>query len=246
MANRIKNTFEWLRFYMKAANSKGHGTHSPFVYHFITEILNDTRNFYAFKEIEDLKKKLTSNQRRFIYNGKKTTIASLLDTSLPTKYNQLLFRMVDFYKPSSILEIGGSFGITTAYLASPNKKTSIHLIENNETFTSFTRNILKELTLDNATPISKEQLFEQGNKYGLILINQSNWESEELTKDLSAFVEEESVIILTGINKSLDKKKHWEKIVDQSMKTFSIKLFGVGIIFFRKDLLKKQHFAIRF
>ena len=246
MVNRLTYTLQWLRFYMKAANSKGHGTHSPFVYHFITEILNDTRNFYAFKEIEDLRKKLTSDKRRIIYNGKKTTIASLLNASLPTKYNQLLFRMVDFYKPSSILEIGGSFGITTAYLASPNKKTLVHLIENNEAFTSFTRNILKELTLDNATLISKEQLFEQRNMYGLILVNQSNWESEELTEDLSAFVEEESVIIFKGINKSLSQKKHWDKIVEQSMKTFSIKLFDVGIIFFRKNLLKKQHFAIRF
>lgn len=246
MINKLQQTLKWIQFYLDAANSKGHGTHSPFVYHFITEILNDDRNFYAFQEIESLKRELLRDKRRTGYNGKETCISSILNTSLTTKYNQLLFKMVDFYKPSSILEIGGSLGITTAYLASPDKNISVHTVEQNEELSVLTQQNLRELGLNNATGISKEQLFEQGKRYGLILINHPNWELEKTILDLSHFVEEESIVIFTGINKNLSKKKLWDKIVEQSMKTFSIALFDVGIIFFRKDVLKKQYFAIRF
>ena len=246
MINKLQHTLQWLKFYLKAANSKGHGTHSPFVYHFITEILNDNRNFYAFQEIESLRKELLRAKRSINYNGKETNIRSILNTSIPTKYNQLLFRMVDFYKPSNVLEIGGSLGISTAYLASPDKTILVHTIEEENELSLLTQQTLKNLALNNATCISKELLLRQGKKYGLVLINQSSWESEEIIQDLSPFVEEESVLIFTGINKSLNKKILWDKIVEQSMKTFSITLFDVGIIFFSKDVLKKQYFAIRF
>ena len=64
----------------------------------------------------------------------------------PKKYAQLLFRMVKYYKPQTILELGTSFGITSAYLASGNDNSVLHTCEGSPAIachrqTKFCRNL---------------------------------------------------------------------------------------------------------
>ena len=42
MYSTAELVINYLRFYWKASNSKGHGVHSPFVFDFINEVLQDT------------------------------------------------------------------------------------------------------------------------------------------------------------------------------------------------------------
>lgn len=92
----------YLKFWIKAANSKGHGTHSPFVYDFIVNVLNDERVFYSFKELISQRRKLRNTQ--------------LLN---PQKIDELLFRMVDYYAIQSIATINAS-EITEKYFVKSN------------------------------------------------------------------------------------------------------------------------------
>src|SRR5690606_32159448 len=50
MYSRYQIARKYLHYYLTAANGKGHGIHSPFVYDFVRNVLNDKRNFYAYKE----------------------------------------------------------------------------------------------------------------------------------------------------------------------------------------------------
>ena len=52
---------KYLQYYLTAANGKGHGVHSPFVFRFITEVLNDDRSYYAYSIIEPLRESLHTN-----------------------------------------------------------------------------------------------------------------------------------------------------------------------------------------
>jgi predicted O-methyltransferase YrrM len=47
----------------------------------------------------------------------------------PKKFAQLLYRVVQYYKPQTVLELGTSFGITSAYLASGNAASTLHTLE---------------------------------------------------------------------------------------------------------------------
>ncbi len=53
MYSKIQLAFKYLHYYFTSSNSKGHGMHSPFVFAFITEVLNDDRAFYAYANIEN-------------------------------------------------------------------------------------------------------------------------------------------------------------------------------------------------
>ena len=120
--------YKYLRYLYKGSNSKGHGVHSPFVYDFIREILNKNVNGEWLNEIEKYRSKLLSNITEITFNdlgagslegiNKSKQIAQIAKTALkPIKYSKLLYRIVAYYKPCSVLEMGTSLGITTCYLA---------------------------------------------------------------------------------------------------------------------------------
>ncbi len=250
MIKKLLHAIQYIKFYLSASNSKGHGTHSPLVYHFITEILNDTRNFYAYQDIDIVKKQLLSDNRKLNFLGKETSVASFMKEAIPTKYNKLLFRMVAYYKPNYIIEVGSSLGITTAYLASPEKRNLVQTIETNLELGVIASETLSSLALPNTTQ-SKGSLKEVVSKlsertFGFILINHANWESEELAQHLLDFVEEDAIVIFVEINKNLQTKLFWDNLIYQQNKTISVTLFYFGIIFLKKEVLKKQQFTIRF
>ena len=139
---------KYLRYLFTAANGKGHGVHSPFVFEFITRVLNDNRRFYAFDAIEKIRTQLLSNHALIEIQDfgagsrvAKTNTRKISDVAKgslkPAKYSQLLFRMIDFYAPKQIIELGTSLGITTAYLASANPAAKVTTFEGSSTNSPF-------------------------------------------------------------------------------------------------------------
>ena len=114
----------YVKYFLSASNAKGHGIHSPFVFSFITKVLNDDRQFYAFEEIENMRNLLFINQQKIsiedfgagsrIYKNSERRIGEIAKSSLkPKKFGQLLFRIVNQYAPKSILEL--KIAINLAY-----------------------------------------------------------------------------------------------------------------------------------
>ncbi len=251
MIQKLRIALKKLQFFCRASNSKGHGTHSPFVYTFITEILNDERYFYAYEEIGFLKKELLRDKRKINYYGKETSIKELAKQSLPEKYNQLLFRIVAYFKPQNILEIGSSLGISTAYLAATNESIQVDGVETNELVAIISKQNFRELSLQNISiETSIDTLLIEAKRdkktYDLIFINNTHEDLLDFCLRLSPMFNEDTIVVFKDINIDLEKNKSWTKIKHQATITISIELFGVSFIFFRKEQLKKQHFAIRF
>ena len=102
--------------------------HSPFVFEFITKVLNDKTEYPAYNQVENLRQQLLKDQSMLtvedfgagstIDKTNQRTIASIAkNAAKPAKYGQLLYRMVKYYQPQTILELGTSLGITTSYLS---------------------------------------------------------------------------------------------------------------------------------
>ncbi len=90
---------KYLQYYLKGANSKGHGIHSPFVYKFIREDLN------AIKSSEELMMHDPALKQRL------AEINSVLSRQLPEKIKRLIVVMMDKWKPASFYvsgEVSGS------------------------------------------------------------------------------------------------------------------------------------------
>ena len=151
---------KYLTYYLSADNSKGHGVHSPFVFDFIKFVKNDTSEYDCYPKIESLRKQLLQNKALIevedfgagstILKTNKRAIYKMAQSSLkPRKFAQLLYRLVKYYKPESMLELGTSFGITSSYLAAGNPATTLHTLEGSPAIANIARSNFESLGLQN-------------------------------------------------------------------------------------------------
>ena len=61
MYSSFQLALKYFKYWLTASNAKGHGVHSPFVYDFIKNVLNDWRQFDCFRYIESLRSELKKN-----------------------------------------------------------------------------------------------------------------------------------------------------------------------------------------
>ena len=60
---KLQFGFKYVRYWLKASNGKGHGIHSPFVFNFIKNVLNDKKQYPAYLKVEKLRTSLLNNHK---------------------------------------------------------------------------------------------------------------------------------------------------------------------------------------
>ena len=128
MYSRYQLARKYIHYYINAANGRGHGIHSPFVYDFVRNVLMGEGDAAAYKPIEALRKQLGRDRtlveiedfgagggQRMIYRRSISDLAK--HVAKPPKLGRLLYRIARHYQPARILELGSSLGLSTAYLA---------------------------------------------------------------------------------------------------------------------------------
>ncbi len=265
MYSPIQLGTKYAKYYLTASNSRGHGMHSPFVFSFITKVLNDDRHFYAYKTIENLRRLLLTDQRQLVIEDlgagsrvkKENTraIHDIASSSLkPKKFGQLLFRIVDQYAPKNILELGTSLGITTAYLASAKEASNVVTMEGAKMIAgiakdNFTKLGLKNIELvegnfDETLPATIRRM---GNIDMAFVDGNHRYEPTlRYFRELLPAMHEYSILVFDDIHWSKEMEQAWEEIKQDASVTLSIDLFFIGLVFFRKEQKVKQHFVIRF
>lgn len=256
---------KYLRYLFTAANGKGHGVHSPFVFEFITRVLNDKRRFYAFEGIEKNRTQLLSNHTLIeiqdfgagsrVAKTNTRKISNVAKGSLkPAKYSQLLFRMIDYYGPKQIIELGTSLGITTAYLASANPAAKVTTFEGSNAIAKIAGHNHQLLGLTNVDLIEgnfDEQLplwLAQNKSVDFAFIDGNHAFKPTMAyfEALLDVVEDHSILVFDDIHWSKEMEGAWAQISAHSRVTLSIDLFFIGIVFFRKEFAQKQQVSIRF
>ncbi len=265
MYSRLQSVIKYLKYYSAASNGKGHGVHSPFVYDFIIHVLNDTRSFYSYKQIEAIRQQLLHDDRilqiedfgagsRTIKNTERKVAAVAGSSLKPSKFSQLLFRMVNYYQPKTILEVGTSLGITTAYLASAKKDASVITMEGAKAVAAVAKENFTKLALTNITIV--EGNFDEtlaatvqplpSVDFAFLDGNHRYEPTIRYFDTLLNHIHEYSIVIMDDIHWSEEMEQAWYKVQQYEQVTLTIDLYFIGILFFRKENKVKQHFTIRF
>lgn len=265
MYTRLQLAEKFIRYYISALNRRGHGIHSPFVFDFVTNVLNDTRDFYPYESIESVRRQLLKDNTVIeiedfgagaVRQRKKIrSIGSIARHAAKSKkLSQLLFRIVHYYQPKTILELGTSLGISSAYMASANPAARIVSIEGASTVADLARHHHKFLQLsnvevrtgefDNILPDALHQL----GKVDLVFIDGNHRREPTLQyfEQLLRYTNAQSILIFDDIHWSEEMEEAWDIIKKHPAVTASIDLFFIGIILFRPEFKSKQHFTIRF
>jgi predicted O-methyltransferase YrrM len=256
---------KYFKYYLTASNSKGHGVHSPFVFEFIKFILNDKTKYNIYSTIEKQREILLYDKTIIdvedfgagstVIKSKQRVVKDIAASSLkPKKYSQLLFRMIQFYNKKNVLELGTSFGITTAYLAAGKNNPSITTMEGSQSIADIAQQNFETLQQKNINIIKGDfektlsSFLESSNVIDLAFLDGNhrkiptlNYFQQILTKS-----SEETIFVFDDIHWSSDMEEAWEEIKNHEAVTLTIDLFFIGIVFLKENFKVKQHFVVRY
>lgn len=265
MYSRFQLAKKYLHYYLSASNGKGHGIHSPFVFDFVKNVLNDKHNYPVYQSIEHFRKKLLTDSTVIevedfgagssIIKTNKRVVSAIATSSLkPKKYAQLLYRMVKYYKPKIIVELGTSFGITTAYLASANKASKVFTCEGSKAIASIAKQNFEVLQLNNVQLTEGDfaktfsSLLSNLNTVNFAFVdgNHRKEPTIEYFHQLLKYATPTTILIFDDIHWSAEMEEAWKTIKQHPQVTLTINLFFIGIVFINPDFKIPQHFSIRF
>jgi len=245
-------------------NSKNqHGVHSPFVYNLVTKCFYDTAKYPEYSTLKAYRNSLLANKNTIevtyfgassrVFKSTTRAISQIAKTAgISSKRAELLFRIVNYFQPESILEIGTSLGLATSALALGKKKTEIITVEECSNTLNQCQLQLQKFNIINVTAIHTEfssYLSTQNPKpktQDLIYFggNPSKKVTLEYFELLLPTITNDSVWIFDDIHRCKDMEASWKIIQNHPKVTITIDTFHWGIVFFRNEQ-KKEHFVIR-
>jgi predicted O-methyltransferase YrrM len=262
VADSIFRIAKFADYKVRAGNA--HALHSPFVYDLYINVIRSTTPYYTYDAIEALRAKmLLSNTKISVDDfgtgsskGTKQPLSLSYITShyvKPKKYGQLLFRLVNYFKPRTILEIGTSLGITTLYLAFPEKTSKVITLEGSMETAAVAEENFKGLGVANIEVIRGEfskTLPSALNKSAIVdfVYFDGNHRKEPTLDYFHQCLQKhnkQSVFIFDDIYWSREMAEAWHEIKKNESITLTIDLYSIGIVFFKKGI-PKQHFKLRF
>ncbi len=252
----------YIKFLFHSKNE--HGVHSPFVFDLVTKCFYDATKYQEYEVLKSYRKSLLENKNTIevtdfgagsrVFKSNVREISKIAQTAGITPKNaELLFRIVRYFQPKNVLEIGTSLGLATSALSLGTEKAKIITLEGcpntqkqaqiqlqgqnsnfqnvefvNTEFSSYFKVI-------HPSPITHHLIYFDGNH------------SKKATLDyfevLLPTILNDSVWIFDDIHWSADMEEAWEIIKNHPKVSVTIDTFQWGIVFFRAEQ-EKEHFII--
>jgi hypothetical protein len=245
-----------LNYYKKARHRHGFGIHSPFLFHLITDVIENKKQLPAYKILHEQRKRLTI----FIKDNKEdpglqTYSDSILNSSgrknlfkaveLSFRYGKLLVRLVNEFHPKIISCYGPTFGLNLLYLSLSNNSIPVYHLQSDDNFQRICKETLGYAGVENVKICDKEDPAEEFS--GLVFVNFpfSPDKTEKIVKSQMDSNGENNVLIVRGIHESKPMEFIWKEFIKNDGVRVSLDLFEFGIVMFRKNL-QKEHFILRF
>lgn len=240
-----------------------HGVHSPFVFDLVTKCFYDKTNYPEYSILKNYRNSLLHNKNTIevtdfgagsrVFKSNTRAINQIAkNAGISSKRAELLFRLVRYFQPDSILEIGTSLGLATSALALGNKKARITTLEGCAETMAIAKNQLQLQNLNNVEFETTEFSSYLKNcqlsiiNYQLIYFdgNHSKKATLEYFELLLPTITNDSVWIFDDIHWSAGMEEAWEIIKNHPKVKVTIDTFQWGIVFFRSEQ-EKEHFNIR-
>lgn len=100
--------------------SRGYGIHSPFAFRFVLDVLCERLPYYAYGYIGDLRRAVVEAVRTGFWHHPRV---------IGVKNARMLFRITNFFNPAHILQVGTSYGVSSACVMAVNSRSRLWLYE---------------------------------------------------------------------------------------------------------------------
>ena len=240
--------------------------HSPFVYDFYRNVLQNGENYHQYRQVNRLRKDLESVSRfikrkdmgarskdfpedqRFVRVGDITR-----RSSVSQKKGELLFRFVKNYNPANILELGTSLGISTVYFGLAAPESKIVTIEGCIDSASVARENFDKTGLRNVHIITGKFEDKLATALGempkpdLVFFDGNHKKKPTLAyfEQCLQHIHPGTVFIFDDIHWSAGMEDAWNIIRRDPRVKVSIDIYQMGFVFFKEEL-SKEDYTLRF
>lgn len=202
---------EKIRYRLKTRHHKGHGIHSPYLYRFISSVIQEKYPYYCFEQLENQSEFADSYISRQQYNKDK-------------RCGQILFRVIQNAQFLHLLELGTTTGFETQFMSMANPKAKCISISKSADLATST--ILNQLqTLDFV-------FFNKMAGYQNIL----DWFNL-----CFGIKNNDSIFIFKDIHENPDMKNAWKKIKTKEGVQVTMDIYDLGIALFKPELEKRNY-----
>ena len=231
-------------------------------------IVYDQNAYYAYVRIEQqrarlLRSKATVQQQDYGSGARERakgapqvitrTVGEVARTHLESpQVGQLLFRLVNYLteaqgRPLTIVELGTSLGITTAYLAAPDGRNVVQTYEGAEEVADEAREVWQALRLTNIQSLIgniDDTLVGSCPKpvdIAYIDANHTREATLRYFKQLLPAARAHSIFILDDIHHSPEMEQAWHEIRAMKQVTSTIDCYHLGLVFFDPHYMRKNY-----
>ena len=239
--------------------------HSPFVFDFILNVLNNKSGYQAPAEIENLRAQLLTDKREIeiqemgagsrTSSSNKRAVREIARSALKSKrLARVLFRLAKHYQPKNVIELGTSLGLTTAYISKAIPSCQIISVEGNPPTAAIAEENFQKLSCSNIRVIQGNfdtvlpAILDQFPVIDLAYIDGNhryqptiNYFHQLLTRS-----DNNTILVFDDIHWSDEMEKAWEEIKSHPSVQYTIDIFFLGFVFFRNEFKVKQDFSIQF
>ena len=214
------------RWWLRWKQSRGHGVHSPFAFDLITNVISDQRNYYAFQDLPLL------------------LDAFDLARYVQPRFNQLSFRLINYFKAKRILEINATEGVNTCYVVAPSSAIRCTCVEREgDRVHAGTAKMLPEDVVSRCEYVTA--MPPAGSEpYDAIFVNLKEHEGlQEFPIDSLLQLSHENTFWVIHPISSRKNKQFWSAIVKDRRFTITFDRRKIGIAFLRPTYYKTHYWV---
>jgi predicted O-methyltransferase YrrM len=259
----------WLKHYLTAWNTGGEGVHSPYLFEWVRMVMSDKHAYRVWEDIESVRARMLVSDQvvEFVDYGSgvgrkgegakgEKRVKDIAKGSLArAKYAQMLFRLVNWLghqlreenRGLTIVELGTSLGVTTAYLAGVDTRDKVYTYEGCEAVAKIAMDNWKQLRMSNIEcrvgPIDEVQLQCSLERVDVAFVDANHTYEASLKyfDILAQKVHEKSVVVMDDIHHSEEMERAWREICADERVTSTIDLYQMGLVFFDKHYWKRNY-----
>ncbi|WP_299665753.1 class I SAM-dependent methyltransferase [uncultured Polaribacter sp.] len=251
---------EYLKFLLKSTNQ--HGVHSPFIFKFVTAGLYKKKSKKDWNSFRNIKNQLLKNKKTIeitdfgsgskVFKNNNRQISKIAKIAgISNKKAKLLIKIVNYFIPITILEIGTSLGLGTSAMHIGHQDAKIRTLEGCAETSKiakelFQNNHFKNIELITGNFQKTLPAAIQNKQFDLIYFDGNHTKKATLSyfKTCLTSIHNNSIFIFDDIYWSEEMTSAWNEIKKHPKVRVTVDVFYFGIVFFRKEQ-EKEHFKIR-
>jgi len=249
-------TIRRIIYLKKARHRRGHGIHSPFLFHLITDVVENRKRLPEYLIFKELKNSAQSLLATF----SEPSLAAIYlqhhlapsnphrlyrKAELPLRYGKVVFRLLREFKPASVVHYGPTFGPNLGLMAMADPNGLVNQFISDPSYELISRKLLKDRSISNICFFNEKSVPPVHPDFIVINYPCDAAASHRIVQKSLHLHGEDDVLIVRGIHESKDMEAIWQEMIASESVRVSLDLFEIGIALFRKGL-QKENFIQRF